>query len=266
MKFKTSLLGVLASAVAFGAAGAADLPNRKEPIYVPAPAFSWTGWHFGVNGGWRGGSVTTSTYVFFPPFAGFPGFAGNLPGSASASGYVIGGQDGYLWQLPNNIVVGYEEDLQYSNVSGVDSISGFGGVRQRLDWFGTERLRFGYAMGRFLPYLTGGLIYGKVRVDGQQVIGGFMVPSTASTSGWRGGWTIGGGLEYAAWNNISVKAEYLYAEMNGAHFGGAGVALLPGAPGGYLSYRSRIFASHIARVGLNYNLPSLGALVGIDGL
>jgi outer membrane immunogenic protein len=29
------------------------------------------------------------------------------------------------------------------------------------------------------------------------------------------GWTAGGGLEYALWNNVSVKAEYLFVNLGG---------------------------------------------------
>jgi outer membrane immunogenic protein len=39
------------------------------------------------------------------------------------------------------------------------------------------------------------------------------------------GWTIGGGVEFAATDNITLKAEYLYADFGKASFAGpAGLA------------------------------------------
>ena len=48
------LLSVLMAGVASSAL-AADLPTTKGPPpapYLPPPAFSWTGFYIGVNGGW----------------------------------------------------------------------------------------------------------------------------------------------------------------------------------------------------------------------
>jgi len=264
MKFKSTLLGAFASVLAFGAASAADLPSRKgEAVYVPPPPFSWTGWSGGVNGGWGGGSASSSNWAWAPGFAGFPGvgFAGQ--NTFGTSGFVVGVQDGYLWQFANNVVVGYESDFQYADVRGRENGGGVGGG-QRLEWFGTERVRVGYAFGRILPYFTGGLIYGQIRADGTKFAGGYFFPS--QTSGTHAGWTLGAGVEYAMFDKISVKAEYLYGEMQGASSFGPGVSFVAGAPMAIGSFRAGAFSTHIARVGLNYHLPSLGSLIGISGL
>jgi outer membrane immunogenic protein len=266
MNVKSTLLGALASFAVVGAAAAADLPNRKEAVYAPPPPFDWTGGHMGVNGGWGGGSVnTTSTNLGFP-FGANPGFLTTTNSAISTSGGFVGVQDGYLWQFSNKVVVGYEHDFQYANISGSDNSLGFGGVgvRQRIEWFGTERLRFGYAMGRFLPYFTGGLIYGQVRANGQQFVGGYIFPT--ATSAWRrAGWTVGAGLEYALWDRVSVKAEYLYSEMPGASTSGGGVGPNPFGLG-YQTYQSRALSTHIARVGVNYNLVNISTLLGLVGV
>jgi outer membrane immunogenic protein len=280
MKFKTLILGALASVFALGSALAADLPSRKGPpgYPPPPPVFSWEGWHIGVNGGYGGGSVSTTSSIWAFPTAGvvvpgnppvvlpgFPGFAVATQNSIGTSGFVAGVQYGYLWHLSNNVVVGNESDFQYADVSGREAGgfgAGFGGARQRLDWFGTERLRLGYAFGRFLPYVTGGLAYGQIRADGQQFFGGFLFPVSASS--WHAGWTLGAGLEYAFLDNMSIKAEYLYTEMQGARGFGPGFA--PGLPLAFRSFQSGAFGTHIARVGLNYNIQSIGAIFGISGL
>jgi outer membrane immunogenic protein len=264
MNIRIATLAVLASCPAVASAFAADLPNRKEPpAYAPPPAFSWSGWHFGVNGGYAGGTVGATETVY--GFGGGAGFGGGLQTSSSTSGFIVGAQSGYMWQLPNNIVVGYESDLQYSDVRSRGS-NGFalGDVSNRLDWFGTERLRFGYALGRFLPYITGGLSYGKVSAHGAQFTGGFLFPVSASTT--HAGWTVGAGLEYAFTDCISLKAEYLYVELEGVRGAALGIPAVIGAPAGYRSFSTGPFATHVARAGLNWKFPSIGYLIGIDGI
>jgi outer membrane immunogenic protein len=266
MNTRITSLAVLSSCLIMGTAFAADLPNRKEPpVYTPPPAFSWTGWHFGVNGGYAGGTVQSNETIYAFPFAGFPGFAGTLQASAGTSGFIVGGQTGYMWQLPNNIVVGYESDIQYSDVRSRRSY-GFtiGDVNNRLEWFGTERLRFGYAFGRFLPYVTGGLSYGKVSAHGTELVGGFVFPVSASTT--HAGWTVGGGLEYAFTDSLSFKAEYLYVELEGVRGVGLGVPTVAGFPAAYRSFSTGPFATHIGRAGLNWKFPSIGYIFGIEGL
>ncbi len=41
------------------------------------------------------------------------------------------------------------------------------------------------------------------------------VPGVVSSTDWRNGGVVGAGLEYAFTNNISAKAEYLYAPFAG---------------------------------------------------
>ncbi len=135
MNIKSLAVGMCASVLILGQAVAADLPNRKAPPDYAPPAFTWTGWHIGVTGGYAGGTADVNTTWSSP----VPLFASN---SFGTSGFVVGVENGYLWQLSNNVVVGYESDYQYSGVQGRDQI-GFGDSRQRLSWLGTERLRLG---------------------------------------------------------------------------------------------------------------------------
>lgn len=265
MNARIAKLTVLVSYLAAGSAFAADLPNRKDaPVYAPPPAFSWSGWHFGISGGYAGGTVNSTETVYGFPFAGGAGFVGGLQTSTSTSGFIIGGQSGYMWHLPNNIVVGYESDIQYSDVRSRESNGfAFGAAGNRLDWFGTERLRFGYALGRFLPYVTGGLSYGKVSAHGAQFVGGFLFPISASTT--HAGWTVGAGLEYAFTDSLSLKAEYLYVELEGVRGIAVGFPAVFGAPG-YNSFSTGPFSTHVARAGLNWKFPSIGYIFGIEGL
>lgn len=258
MTFKASVVGALASILAIGAASAADLPSYKAPLPPPPPAiFSWTGYHFGVSGGYGGGSASYLSNVY--SFSGAPFGWTNASSSYGTSGFEVGVESGALWQLPNNFVFGYESDFSYADVSSNNN-GNWGGLalNSNLRWFGTERARFGYAFGRFLPYVTGGLAYGQLHTNGVANVGGLLFPT--NTSKWQAGWTVGAGLEYAVLNNVSVKAEYLYSSLQGTN--GNGVAF----PNAYRTFVGNGFNTHMARVGVNYNFQSFGSLLGIAGL
>ena len=69
-----------------------------------------------------------------------------------------------------------------------------------LDYIGTVRGRIGYAFGRWMPYVTGGLAWGHTRAlinDGSGSIIGQYKP----------GWTAGLGLEFAVSGNWTAKLD-----------------------------------------------------------
>ena len=75
---------------------------------------------------------------------------------------------------------------------------------------------------------------------------------TGNPSSTRVGWTIGGGVEYAVTNNITIKGEYLYADLGSSHFNSIGNAAsaiaFPGVSvAGKIDYNASIF-----RAGVNY--------------
>lgn len=270
MNIKTFLLGAAASILVAGAAAAADLPSFKAPpVYAPPPAFSWEGFHFGVNGGYGGGSVDSYSTLLAPPVVIPPvGFAASAQSSRSISGGIVGFQSGYLWQFSNNVVLGYESDIQWSGVrsSAQNGAFNFANVQNRLSWFATERVRAGYAFGRFLPYVTGGLAYGRVRATAAQAAGAAVYQGYGSST--RAGFAVGAGAEYALTNNLSVKAEYLYVELQGVHGAGAGVTSVAAFPVAFGQFRTGRYGTHIARAGLNYTIDmgTIGRLIGISGL
>ncbi|MFG1429023.1 outer membrane protein [Roseixanthobacter glucoisosaccharinicivorans] len=201
---KRALAGVSALALLGGAASAADLAT-KYPVKAVAvvPVFSWTGFYLGGNVGWGWASNSFNVSPFYgAPYTNYSG--------GDANGFLGGGQIGYNYQFANNIVLGVEADAQWGSISNSSLIlSGpFIGanVEPEIKTFGTIRARAGYAMDRWLPYITGGAAWERVS------FGNFYGVDT-STTNW--GWTIGGGVEYAFTNNITAKVEYLYANFQG---------------------------------------------------
>jgi outer membrane immunogenic protein len=224
------LAGVSALAVltTLTAANAADLPRRSAEMPVKAPAyvapFSWTGFYLGINGGggwgrseWTGAAGSTDRF--------------------DVSGALIGGTAGYNWQA-GHTVFGLEGDIDWSNIRGSTSsgICAASDCSTKNDWLGTVRGRVGYAFDRFLPYITGGLAVGNVKAE---VPGG-------STDTTRAGWTVGAGLEAAITGPLSLKVEYLYADLGK---GSCDTAACTGAIG---SGADVDFQTNIVRAGLNY--------------
>ncbi|MCV5185543.1 outer membrane beta-barrel protein, partial [Escherichia coli] len=82
------------------------------------------------------------------------------------------------------------------------------GVSPSLDWFGTVRGRLGYAFDRWLVYGTGGFAYGGGSRSPYAASYPYTLPDTA-----RIGYALGGGVEYALTDHISVKVEGLYVDL-----------------------------------------------------
>src|SRR3712207_2812638 len=156
---------------------AADLPSRRAapaPIIAAAPIFTWTGFYVGVNAGY-GWSNDDFDAI-------------DLADDDNDGGFIGGAQVGYNYQI-GSFVVGLEGDIQYADFGR--EFSYLGNDFESSDWFGTVRARAGVAFGQALVYATGGFAFADD----------------------VGGWTVGGGVEYAFTNNLSLKVEGLYVNL-----------------------------------------------------
>ena len=147
---KRLFLACVGVAALTGAAAAADLyrpapaPYYKAPAYVPA--YTWSGFYLGVNGGggW-GRSAWDSTDGF------------------DTSGGLVGGTIGYNYQI-GQAVVGIEGDIDWADINGTTTAGPFchSAARPATHWLSTVRGRLGYAADRFMPYITGGAAFGDI--------------------------------------------------------------------------------------------------------
>ena len=174
--------------VAAGAASAADLPSRKGPVVAPVyvPVFTWTGFYVGANAGYGWGNTSTN----------------NLGQVGDLDGFVGGGQVGYNYQI-GQFVLGAEADFQGADLSSGSNIFG---TSVKTEYFGTVRARLGWAIDRWMPYITGGWAYGNVKTAIPGI--GFSSDRTHT-----GGYAIGAGVEYAFTNNLVAGVEYLYVDL-----------------------------------------------------
>ena len=196
---KKLLLSSAMFIAAISSASAADLPV-KAPMMAPAPIFSWTGFYVGLNlgGKWADVDHTVSNGATTFDF-----------GRDTASSVIGGGQLGYNWQI-GAWVLGIEGDIDAQDFNRSRTVGVTVGPFVAGDVFSVEskwqaslRGRIGYAAwDRTLLYVTGGAAFTNVKATAALVgVGTFSADDT------RVGGTVGLGLEYAIWNNVSLGIE-----------------------------------------------------------
>jgi outer membrane immunogenic protein len=266
---------LLASAGAMTLAGtalAADLPVTPPP---PPPIFTWSGLYVGAYGG---GEVTHTSYntLVGPPLSAFshltPADIASVDAAGSQSlnkgGFTMGGELGYNWQI-GMFVLGFEGDIGGvtggTNTAKAGLINGTGsgpGVffpfaisqRDSNGLFGTARGRLGIAFDRFLVYGTGGLAYTSGHYLFSYSDGLFPATGSASTAN-KIGYAVGGGVEYALTNNVSVKGEFLYSQFGKVSASGLIVNQFNPSFTNTFTTSARV-QEYTARVGLNYRFSS----------
>jgi outer membrane immunogenic protein len=150
-----------------------------------------------------------------------------------------------------------------------DTASAASSIEAKLTWFGTTRLRGGLLVTpTTLLYATGGVAYGGTKISGN--VGGTTtrtctngvegdecsdlgipasqtrsVAGSFSRSRTNVGWTVGAGVEGAAWwaHNWTWKIEYLYMDLGNDN--------LNSVNGLFVGNNIR-FTDNIVRAGLNY--------------
>lgn len=276
MRMTVLLAGAIAASVS-GTAWAADIPVRTTAM--PAiMAYNWSGMYVGLNAGYTWSQNRTRyNYALSgaPDAADIAEFnaAGLVPSSfgGARGGFTGGAQLGYNYQF-GTLLFGFEGDLQYldskrsasqsfSFVDATDNISIVTGARSRLDWLGTVRARAGLTFDRALIYATGGLAIGRSK-DGTSISSTGISNGVPYAGVWRGertgtrvGWALGGGIEYAITQSLSLKAEYLYYDLGTTRYAVAGSSTDPaeGFLGGVA--KAKLNGS-LARVGLNWKFAA----------
>jgi outer membrane immunogenic protein len=239
--FIAALLGATALAgISAQNATAADLPT-KGPSYVSqVSAYNWTGFYAGANlgYGWANASATAT----------LTGTPGSLTASENLNGVLGGGQIGYNWQT-GNLVLGLEADIQATGQSSSWTASGGGNTvteTDKIPYFGTVRGRLGWAIDRWMPYVTGGWGYGGFSSSLTGTGGGGSVAFSSSQS--HSAWVLGVGVEAALVGNWTWKIEYLYLDTGTIT---NNYTIPAGLGGGTITVGDRV-KDNVVRLGLNY--------------
>ncbi len=215
--------------LSFAPSQAADLaPIAPAPAYKapPPPAFvepvtTWQGLYGGINAGYGFGSSTVSS-------------ATGADGSVSPAGALGGVQLGYNSRF-GSFVFGAEGDIDYSWMKDTNTSAACTNCEVRNHYVATFRGRAGYAMGNWLPYVTGGGALGDIQIS---------TASGGSQAINKLGWTVGAGVEYdLAASPWSVKLEYLYADLGSATCDASHCGVATNAD----------LKANLVRAGLNYH-------------
>lgn len=166
-------------------------------------------------------------------------------GQSSTIGVMAGGTVG--WNIQNGqTLFGLEGDISFADwdENSFQSTNSSDGINFSTDVFATVRGRVGYVDGDLLVYGTAGIAFlsgGLTDIDGTAGADGVDIFAT--------GGVFGAGLEWAATETISVKAEGLYVHFNDAtDFEGAGAA----DTGDAFELNDAV----IARLGVNWAWPA----------
>jgi outer membrane immunogenic protein len=170
---------------------------EPPPAYAPPPVYDWTGFYIGVNGGGASGRLD---WVSDPDLT-----SGNASHSAGLVGVTIGYNMQNLGHLgPGQLVVGEEFDFNWRQYSYVIPAATCGPTCSLdSDWFATARLRLGYQVDRFLPYITGGV--SMADLDAYAIGQPNGVNRNVSFN-----FTAGAGVEAVIAGPFTGKVEYLY--------------------------------------------------------
>ncbi len=177
--------------------------------------YEWTGTYAGVNLGavWSG-SEFNAYHPNMVPANPNGAYNGAIAGAEVNPGL----QFGYLKQFQNNYVVGAEADFSYPN-SSTHFQQNDPDVNAMYDRFtlhnnlqGSLRLRAGYAIERFLPYITAGISFASMGLSYNNENSQEAYSKTTTQTGW----VLGGGLEYGLLSNLSIRTEYLYTDYGKA--------------------------------------------------
>lgn len=201
----------LAAALALGSAGYAVAADVVEEVVVVDSAYNWSGVYVGGQIGYVFDG--SADYEYEPddpdPDFNFYNYENDL------DGFIGGIYAGYNYQFTNGIVLGGEADIVWGDVEdssiapGDDVFS----ASTDIDWIGSARVRLGYAIDRFLPYVTGGVAFSHFDFE-ELEFGDFY----GEADGDLIGWTVGVGAEYAVTDNWIIRGEYRYTDFGEENF------------------------------------------------
>lgn len=215
---------------------------------LPAKAASnepWTSFYGGAHAGYGWADVSGWDNLFNADI-----------GSATASGWIFGGQLGYDLQMAN-WVLGAQVSLAAADLTGshlfLDGTGPTDRVHYDIKYLGTLSGRIGYTVTPdALVYLKGGGAWARTNYEDSDPAPLFgFPPYTGSTEDSRLGWLVGLGLEYRMLKHLSLYAEYQHMG-----FGDSDVTIV--YSDGVIGYYSFSQSIDSVILGLNYRFYGPG--------
>ena len=251
---RLSCLVLVVCVMAFGLAdrGLSQTWNGPQS-YVPTPIYPWGGFYggFHIGGTWGGTDAYTTNGTVVGDYW-----------SAAPSGLVLGAQLGYNW-VNGPVLFGVEGDLGDLGLAGgaatsLIPLSYDTYTNTDAGFYMTLRGRLGVVGDQWMLYFTGGWIGANTEISVIGTCTSFPCGTdsvVASSSGFRNGWTIGGGIEAALSNTWTWKVEYLYYDLGESTISGRSNNNVP------FTWRTET-DGQLVRAGINYRFGVGPSLIG----
>jgi outer membrane immunogenic protein len=264
MKKLALTLTILTAFCALACAGpeAYSGKDMKQVVPVPPSCPNWGGFYVGGFAGYKFGSIDVHPDLTGLWDAIYPEGRDVVQPRASedldTSGFEAGGLIGYNFQW-RNWVFGVEAAGGYLWLDNSHQTEVFNipppfidsydvATSFRSHYLFTFGPRIGYALCRWLPFVTGGLAVGDLdffqRIHDDTVV--FNEEGSATETNL--GWMIGGGLEYAITDHWRVRGQYQYLDLGSVDFNSAGNAPYTG----YTVHHEASLKEHNASFALIY--------------
>jgi opacity protein-like surface antigen len=181
-------------------AQADGMPSRGRAVVYEKP-YDWGGFYFGAHSGWAWADIN-SQFVAAP----------SQGDSVSHDAPMVGGQIGIQHQF-GNFVLGVEGNLSVAiqdNFANVECPNNARTCGKRFDDVITVGPRLGWAMGKWMPYLTGG--FASASFTHRSVDTGTQANPQLGRERFEG-WYIGGGVDMALSHGWTIGLEYRHYEF-----------------------------------------------------
>ncbi|WP_371875515.1 outer membrane protein [Bartonella raoultii] len=227
------------------------ISEQPAPV-IAASAFSWTGFYLGGQVGNFSGK-TSENYLKNKSLGKWNPVEKRL--IPKLSGFIGGIYAGSNIDINNGCVIGIDTDIMWGERKDTKDISFLKEAQteeapQALEekslrglpkkdppavfietihhtlkqkWTGATRVKLGFSVDRFMPYVAGGISYTQLRnsffkeSDGE---GGESGSSDLLHDEKKTmiGYTLGGGIDFAMTDNIIMRAEYRYSDFGKKKF------------------------------------------------
>jgi opacity protein-like surface antigen len=204
------LWGVGALTAPAGAHPPADdyVPYQPSGFFV----FNWSGFYAGGNLGLAHANLSADEQIFPDDFFSadilvFNGDSNEQSQTSITGGVQVGWQNHWgkvVWGVEAGISL-----LRFDNTSESPVIVGLSRSAEVTDFLSLTG-RLGYADGRWLAYIKGGLVNAEISVDYRDAFTGL----SSSSSNRETGWTAGLGIDYALGPNLFLGIEYNFMHFN----------------------------------------------------
>ncbi len=192
------------------AADAADMP--PVPAVAPAPLFDWNGFYLGANFVWSQGRAHDTYFNGTQP----------LPIARDSFHGPFGGVEvGYCGMAMSPVVLCGEAEVDFGRAGGTNyafttlATNTYVSSTTTVDWRVTVGPKLGLAIdqNKLFIYATGGGAVANVGLEATSTIAGRI--GSGSSSGTRGGWFVGAGMERLLTPSLGVKFDYRRVQLGG---------------------------------------------------